>query len=680
MMQKMLRSLPLALSLALGTALPGHVLAKPIPAEQLAKLPAIQSVSMSADGTHLVALVASPTDKTGSDTALATWDLDRIDGGPTHITPSGERMKFIGAYALKGNHILAITRQEWTGPLGQCGGEGNSTGSTKTFISKSYLTDLRHSNFKEAFADTSRKIGLSAETLRCFELGSTASLVNQLPLDPDHVIIAQLDAMSFSSNYLRYNLKTGQTELLHRGGARSVPGLFHPRTGDLITREQIEPAGADEYERQILVRNPGSGQFEVHPGLSQKISERFTVEVVGINEENGQLYVLTDKFSPHVQARVYDPATRQFLPEVLAAHPQYDITDLVFGKHKSDFNQILGFTVGGPRPTVEYVHPVMVELQGALAKAFPGKDISISNYNEDKSRVLFSVSAHDFPPAYFVLVDHSRLVSLGSSRPGLDTSGIGEQRWVSYKARDGRSIPAILDLPAGWEPGKGPLPAIVHPHGGPWARDYAGWDASGWVPFLTSRGYAVLRPQYRGSTGLGRDLWVAGDSQWGMAMQDDKDDGAKWLVEQGIADPDRIAIFGYSYGGFAAAAAAVRSPSPYQCAISGAPVTDLARLGMRWSDSRLQRVLQGRTVKGMDPMRNTDKAVLPTLLFVGDRDVRTPSFHAQGFYNAIKGKVPARFEMIPDMPHSMPWYPRHSQRMLELMDEYLSKECGPGGL
>src|SRR5690606_16376846 len=167
--------------------------------------------------------------------------------------------------------------------------------------------------------------------------------------------------------------------------------------------------------------------------------------------------------------------------------------------HQSDFNQILGFTVGGPRESVEYVHPVMVELQGALAKAFPGKDISISNYNEDKSRVLFSVSAHDFPPAYFVLVDHSRLVSLGSQRPGLDTSGIGEQRWISYKARDGRSIPAILDLPAGWEPGKGPLPAIVHPHGGASARDYPGGGASGRVAVLTPRGVAVVPPAHRGS-------------------------------------------------------------------------------------------------------------------------------------------------------------------------------------
>ena len=143
-----------------------------------------------------------------------------------------------------------------------------------------------------------------------------------------------------------------------------------------------------------------------------------------------------------------------------------------------------------------------------------------------------------------------------------------------------------------------------------------------------------------------------------------------------MADPKKLVIFGYSYGGFAAAAAAVRPNSPSRCAISGAPVTDLARLSVRWGESRVQRLVQGNTVKGMDPMRNTDKANIPVLLYVGDRDVRTPAFHARDFYNGVKGKVTAKFELIPDMPHSMPWYPRHAKRSLELMESFLQSECG----
>ena len=336
--------------------------------------------------------------------------------------------------------------------------------------------------------------------------------------------------------------------------------------------------------------------------------------------------------------------------------------------------------VGGPRNETTYVDPAMKSIQASLKQAYPNQSIVINGYNNDLSRVLFTSSSAQNPPAYHLLLDRKVVKSLGGQRPWINPAQIGEQRWVTYTARDGLQIPAILDLPAGWKPGDAALPAIVHPHGGPWARDYAGWDASGWVPFLTSRGYAVIRPQYRGSAGLGRKLWLAGDAEWGQKMQDDDDDAADWLVKQGIAAKDRIAIFGYSYGGFAASAAVVRPNSPYQCAIAGAPVTNLAKLGWSWSESRLQRILQGRTVKGMDPMRNTDKANIPLLTYVGDRDVRTPSFHAEDFYNAVKGKVPAKFQLIPDMPHSMPWYYRHQETTLHLIEDFLSKDCGPGGL
>jgi dipeptidyl aminopeptidase/acylaminoacyl peptidase len=236
-------------------------------------------------------------------------------------------------------------------------------------------------------------------------------------------------------------------------------------------------------------------------------------------------------------------------------------------------------------------------------------------------------------------------------------------------------IPAILDLPAGRKEGDPPVSAVVMPHGGPWARDYMGWDISGWVPMLTSRGFAVLRPQYRGSEGLGRALWLAGDKQWGLKMSDDVDDGAAWLVAQGIAQKDRIAIYGYSYGGFAAVAADVRSPSPFQCAVAGAPVANLGRLGTSWSDNRLQRILQGKTVKGMDPMKNTDKAHLPILLFGGDRDVRVPSYHPRDFYKAVENKVKAKYVVIPDMPHSMPWYPSQAREVDSLVVNYLQNDC-----
>ncbi|MGV8923390.1 MAG: alpha/beta hydrolase family protein [Thermomonas sp.] len=665
------------LTIGVLLAMPAAHAAEPIPIEVLARVPVIQSVSMSTDGKNLVAIVEVPGGK-HDDTALAIWDMDNLDAG-SKITPSGDRMKFIAANAMKADRVLVLGRQEWTGQLGGCG-EGKTTGATKTFVSKTYLTDTSQKKFEDAFASNVRKLGMSEDMQRCLEIAGTSSLVNTLPLDPDNVIITQLSGMTLSGNYYLYNLRTGETKLLLKAGGRTSPGLFDPRTGEVLTKNELEPIAPGEYEQRVYIRNPQSGEFEVHDNLTRKVSERYTVNIVGRDEKTGKFYVLTDLFSDQVQAWMYDPATRKFEDEPLIAHPKFSIGSLILGTQPSNFNRILGYVVNGPEAEVTYIDPDMRAIQASLQKSFPGQLVYLGNYNDGMSRVLFSTESAKHSPAYHVLLDRKRIVTLGQQRPDINPKDIGEQRWVDYQARDGMMIPALLDLPAGWKQGDAALPTIIHPHGGPWARDAGGWDGSGWVPFLTSRGYAVLRPQYRGSSGLGRKLWLGGDAEWGQKMQDDNDDGAAWMVKQGIAAPDRLAIMGYSYGGFAAAAAVVRPNSPYQCAIAGAPVTDLGRIGRSWSDNRLQRILQGNTVKGMDPMQNVDKANIPVLLFVGDRDVRTPSFHAKGFYEAVRGKVDAKFALIPNMPHSMPWYKSHQTETLGLIESFLKNECGDGGL
>lgn len=662
-------------SLACATiALSGAAAARqPISIDALSRMSEIQSISMSSDGKRIVALVGKAGAKE-FDTSLATWDLDNLEKGPT-VTASGDRMKFIQASALKSDHVFVVGRQEWTGAFERCGGEGQSVGTTKTFVVKAYLSDSSQGKFEEAFAGKRRPVGVSEETQRCFEIGGSAQLVNALPLDPNNVIIQQTDLGSFRSDYYRYNLKTKKTELLFRATGRTSPALFDSRTGEVLVRSDLDTSGGG-FESRYFFRDAETGEFVLHENLNNQLKDRYQLDFIGRDEKTGKFYVLTDKFSDQVQAWMYDSKTRKFDDQPLLAHPQFSIMNLILGSRPSDFNQVLGYTVGAMTMQTTWIEPGLAAIHEGLKRAYPGQEVDILSYTDDRSKVLFSTESPRHPTRYFLLVDGRQALPLGASRSGIDPDSIGEQRWVTYTARDGMKIPGILDLPAGWTPAQGPLPTIIHPHGGPWARDFGGWDGSGWVPFFTSRGYAVLRPQYRGSSGLGRKLWLAGDAEWGQKMQDDKDDGAAWLVKEGIADPKRIAIMGYSYGGFAAAAAVVRPNSPYACAISGAPVTNLARLGNNWSENRLQRLYQGRTVKGMDPMKNTDKANIPVLLYVGDRDVRTPSWHAEDFYNAVKDKVPAKFELIPDQPHSFPWYPRHQQRGFELMDAFLANECG----
>ncbi|KAA5805091.1 S9 family peptidase [Alkalicaulis satelles] len=661
------------LAAAVSGLMAGAASAQPISVDDIARVPNIQSVSLSADGRTLAAIIAAPGTN-NEDTALASWDLDSPDQGAV-ITPSGNRMKFIAAFALKAERLLVFGRQEFTGALDGCG-EGQSVGTTRTFIFRPYLTDVRHARFDQAFAGSSRRLGVSEQVRRCLEIAGSASLVSTLPLDPEHVLIQRVNSLTLAADIYRYNLRTGATELALRTGGNTSPGLFNPRTGAPMTQVQFTSIGGGDYEQRILIATPQTGAFEVHEPLTTRISDRHIVNVTGYDEASGRFYVTTDLFSDLAAIYWYDPQTRRFSDEPILAHPDYSALGVVLGERADNFNQLLGFAYSGPRNEIFWIDPDMRAIQEGLDDAFPGQLVTIMDYSEGLSRVLFSTESGQHAPAYHLLHERSRVQTLGSERPWIGPEQLGEQRFVSYAARDGLTIPAILDLPPGWSEGDAPLPAIIMPHGGPWVRDYTGWDSSGWTQFLTSRGYAVLRPNFRGSTGHGRQLWLAGDAQWGLTMQDDKDDGVAWLVAQGIADPERLAIFGYSYGGFAAAAAVVRDDAPYRCAIAGAPVTNLARLGNTWSENRIQRMRQGQTVRGLDPARHTANARLPVLVFHGDRDVRVPLFHGTDFYNAVRNRVEARMVIIPDMPHQMPWYPSHYRAMMPEIEAFLNGPCG----
>jgi dipeptidyl aminopeptidase/acylaminoacyl peptidase len=285
------------------------------------------------------------------------------------------------------------------------------------------------------------------------------------------------------------------------------------------------------------------------------------------------------------------------------------------------------------------------------------------------------------PPEYY-LYDGGKLSLLGKARPWIDVTALSDTRLVEYPARDGLMIPAFLTTPDKARFGPGPYPTLIEPHGGPWARDEMEWDLAGWVQYFASRGYAVLEPQFRGSEGWGQKLWRAGDGQWGQAMQDDKDDGVKWLIDQKIADPKRVAMFGYSYGGYAALAASIRPNGLYQCAISGAGAGDLASIERATFDNRYQREFQHPTIGGLDALEHAKEAKIPVFLYHGDRDQTVDIAQSRKFAAALKaaGK-PYRFLEIPDMGHQFIFMtPAMAELQLTQIDNFLKTECKPGGL
>ena len=256
----------------------------------------------------------------------------------------------------------------------------------------------------------------------------------------------------------------------------------------------------------------------------------------------------------------------------LLEHAEHDVSGVAFdGITHAPIRVILG----GLEQPQQWIDKDAERLYRRVAGAFGGKRVEVYGRSEDGKRVLASVESPSSPPVYyFVDFGTNKADIVGEAYPALADAKLGEVRAIQYKARDGVMVPAYLTLPPG-SSGKG-LPLVVLPHGGPEARDGYGFDW--WAQFLAVRGYAVLQPQFRGSTGFGEKWRVAGHRQWGRLMQDDVTDGAQAMIEQGIAEAGRICVAGASYGGYAALAGAAFTPDLYRCAVSVNGVADLPQM------------------------------------------------------------------------------------------------------
>ena len=652
----------------------GAAHAQKLDVESIARMPDTTGVSMSAEGDFIVAIKADPRDPTKR--IIASADISNIDGTkPLNwtATPS-DRMSFVAAEALKAGKVWAIANQMWTGNLGGCG-EGRATGSTKTWLYKAFLSDKSLKTFNDPF-ESGRSIGVSEETLRCLEIGTRPDIID-LPLDPENVIVQQQDT-DFVSRYSKVNLKTGKSQSLYKDVGELSIGLIDLRDGKVLTKQKSETKGNLNYDFETYILNRETGNFDLEAPLTVDTRNRNAMAVQAYDEETGKYFVVTDKFSDKSAVYLYDARTDKFDDAPLFAHQDFNALGVVLGRSKDNFGKILGFRYEGADPQTFWTDPDMVSIQKGLEASFKGQTVTIMSGGgvDGSKKVLFSVESPRNPPAYYLLLNKTKLVGIGSERPWIKPETMGQRSLVYYDARDGVKVPAFLTLPPGFKKGDAAPPAIVLPHGGPWARDYIGWDGSGWTQFFATRGYAVLQPQYRGSDGWGHSLWLAGDGEWGLKMQDDKDDGANWMAKEGYADKSKIAIFGYSYGGFAAFAASVRQGGPYQCAIAGAGVSNLTRIANNWGENRMQRAYQGRTVKGMDPQQNTSKLAMPILIYHGDRDVRVPLYHATDFYNAVKGTGKAKLLILKDMGHQgILWTSDNHRESLKAMEDFLHNDC-----
>lgn len=311
------------------------------------------------------------------------------------------------------------------------------------------------------------------------------------------------------------------------------------------------------------------------------------------------------------------------------AHPEVDVSGFArIGRR----GRVIGVRYTTDAGEIHYIDPDVQKMVDQLAKAIPHLPIvEVVESSEDERKMLIWAGSDTNAGRFFLFDrDAKTLANLLAMRPGLEQVALGKMQSITYPARDGTQIPAYLTLPPGKTSASG-LPVVVMPHGGPEARDSWGFD---WLPqFFAQRGYAVLQPNFRGSAGYGQS-WLKRNAfqDWQLAIGD-INDGAHWLARQG-ADAERMAIFGWSYGGYAALQSNVLEPDLFKAVVAVAPVTDLALLrsdSYGWGDYAYVRDLlgEGKHIKEGSPAQNAAAFKAPVLMFHGDIDRNVDVGHAK---------------------------------------------------
>lgn len=482
------------------------------------------------------------------------------------------------------------------------------------------------------------------------EVGGQFNIVNTLPNDPNNVLVESVIANDGSTgvdpfaafrprSYFKFNLRTGRNSLVLRGNDKFPQAQFdndgNPRWASTYD--------ANSKQQKYYYRKPGDGSW------TEVTSLRFDLD----NENN--LYRVLSGIHGYAGLKDGDPNTAYVIENVdgdKAALYEFDfntgtLTNKLYENPEADITAIQRSSMNwaGDRRLVAARYPgakrerywfdeTEKQLYENLEKEIPySHSVTIGSRSRDgKTMVVHNIGPRD--PGSWWLVRGDSMVKVGSRNPLLRPEQLSDVEFIKYPARDGKMIPAYVTKPKG----EGPFPLIVLPHGGPHVNEVISYDE--WGQMLANAGYMVLQPQYRISTGWGQEHFDAGYGEHGLAMQDDKDDGALYLIEQGLVDSDRVAMFGWSYGGYAALVAASRSPNIYQCTIAGAAVADPEKVYFKRRSTRFGKALdewsKRRGMIGINPVNEVEKVNIPVFMVHGDVDARVLYFNFEDYQTEFK--------------------------------------------
>lgn len=480
-------------------------------------------------------------------------------------------------------------------------------------------------------AATSRGCQFSAQTCRPVEFFS------RIAGSEDEILALIGERDSAVPDLYRLNTRTGRKTLLtedNPGKVRRwiVDKDLVPRAAWSVDDKKLEATFWYRDDASAKWRKVGSyGEFDPR------------MQPVAFDTD-GALFVVSNLDGDKDALHVFDPKANR-PGEKVAQHPLVDIGDSVVMRSRD--RAVLGLIIDADRPEYAWFDADLARAQKLADASLPGKSNRLVPLDNGK---LVVASTSDRDPGTYYLLDPAKrtLEELLRTLDWLQPEQLAQTSVVRYKARDGLEIPAYLTLPPG-RPAKA-LPLVAWIHGGPWARDEWGYNPD--VQFLASRGYVVLQPNFRGSTGFGRKHLSSSFKQWGQTMQDDITDGVRHLVSQGIVDEKRVCIGGASYGGYATLMGLVKDPKQYRCGISVVGVSDLVWMHeLGYSDFNSYNpdsadayfsVTMGDLTKDRamleqySPRRHADKIEAPVLFVHGADDRRVPIKHAEGMRDALK--------------------------------------------